>query len=404
MRERQARALRSDLEQALALHREGRLDDAARAYRRILKTAPAHVDAMQLLGAIEGQQGRLDSALTLLRRAVAIDPGSAVAHNNLGNTLASMHRHAEALSSFERSLQLKPDNPKALRNQGNALRKLHRMPEALASVDRALALQPGYAEALVTRGELLQEMGRNDEAIDCFRTALAAGKDVDTLHYVLASLGAEPPPERAPAEYVKGLFDQYAASFDRHLVGVLEYRTPQQLADLLQPLLPAGPLDVVDLGCGTGLCSGFLRPVARRLVGVDIAPAMVEQARSTGRYDELAAAELVDWLGRTDERFDLAVAADVLNYLGALDGVLAGLRRVLRPGALVAFSVEKHEGEGFVLRPSRRYAHSPTHLEVLASAQGFTIVATREEVLRKDNDQPVLGLLMVLRVPGPGAA
>ncbi|MBX3607095.1 MAG: tetratricopeptide repeat protein [Piscinibacter sp.] len=397
MRPRQARALRADLDRGLALHRQQQLEAAAAVYRGILKSAPDHPDALQLLGAIEGQQGRYDSAIALLRRAVAAAPDSAVAHNNLGNALASAQRHAEALPCFERALRLKPDNPKALRNRGNALRKLNRLPEALECIDRVLALQPGSLEATVDRGELMVSLGRHEEAIACFRAALAGGKDLETLRYVLASLGAGEAPEQAPPDYVKGLFDQYAATFDHHLVDVLGYHTPDQLLSVLRPLLPATPVDIVDLGCGTGLFGALLRPLARRLVGVDLSDGMLERARAAGHYDELACAELVAWLDGTAERFHVAAACDVLNYLGALDTLFGAVRRVLQPDGLFAFSVEAGEDDGFQLRATRRYAHSRTYLERCAAAHKFSVTSVQQAVLRKDANLPVPGLIVVLR-------
>lgn len=399
MRGRRARALQADLDRGLALHKREEFEAAAAIYRAILKAAPEHPDALQLLGAIEGQQGRFDSAIALLRRAVAASPDSAVAHNNLGNALASVQRHADALACFQRSLQLKPDNPKALRNQGNALRKLNRLPEALASIERVLELQPGSIEATVDRGELLASLGRREEAIECFRTAMQGGKDLPTLRYVLASLGAAEPPEHAPTDYVKGLFDQYASSFDHHLVDVLGYRTPHQLAAALQPLLPVPAPDIVDLGCGTGLFGVVLRPLAGRLVGVDISDGMLERARAAGRYDELACAELVAWLETATMRFHVAAACDVLIYLGDLDALFGGVRRVLHPGGLFAFSVEAGEGDRFELRATRRYTHSRTYLQSLADAHKFEVATMDEAVLREDANQPVRGLIVVLRTP-----
>lgn len=397
MRGRQARALAADLERALALHRQQDFDAAAKIYRAILKTTPEQADALQLLGAIEGQQGRFESAIALLRRAVAAAPDSAIALNNLGNALASVQRHADALACFERSLQLKPDNPKALRNQGNALRKLNRLAEALTSIERVLALQPGSIEATVDRGELLAALGRREEAIACFRAAQAGGKDLSTLGYVLASLGAGETPGQAPRDYVKRLYDQYASSFEHHLVDVLGYRTPKELAQALQPLLPAPPVHIVDLGCGTGLCGAVLRPLAQRLVGVDLSDGMLARARATGLYDELACADLVAWLGGSTARFHAAAACDVLIYLGDLDGVFAGVRQVLHPQGHFAFSVEASPGEHFELRPTRRYAHSRAYLERLAAAHGFRVVSLDASVLRQDSNAPVDGLLGVLQ-------
>jgi predicted TPR repeat methyltransferase len=98
----------------------------------------------------------------------------------------------------------------------------------------------------------------------------------------LASLGAETAPVAAPKEYVIGLFDRYADHFDEHLVGKLRYRTPSLLLDAVMRLAPSGnlgTLDILDLGCGTGLVGSLLRPLARTLTGVDISSNMLQIAR-----------------------------------------------------------------------------------------------------------------------------
>ncbi len=397
---RRSRSVGADIAQATALHREGRLDEAEALYRGVLAADPNQFDALHLLGVIEGQHHRFETALPLLERAVALRPDNAAALNNLGNTYAGLLRYAEAADTFARALALKPDHPKALRNRATALRKLGRLDEALASLDRALALDPDFTEAMVSRAELLQEMHRTTEAIAGFRAALAGGKDVELLRYALASLGAEAMPAQAPPDYVRALFDEYAGSFDQHLVEALKYRAPALVAAAARAALPALPVRAaVDLGCGTGLCGPLLRPLAQRLVGVDLSKAMLERARAGACYDELACAELVEWLGAQGAAFDLAVAADVLIYLGDLDPAFAALRSALRPGGACVFTVEAAPGPHFVLKASRRYGHSLAYLRDGAARHGFTIVAVESAVLREDAERDIDGHVVVLRAP-----
>ena len=53
--------------------------------------------------------------------------------------------------------------------------------------------------------------------------------------------------------------------------------TMARLADAR--LSPAKALDILDAGCGTGLCGPLLAPYARRLVGVDLSDGMLKHAR-----------------------------------------------------------------------------------------------------------------------------
>jgi predicted TPR repeat methyltransferase len=58
-------------------------------------------------------------------------------------------------------------------------------------------------------------------------------------------------------------------------------------------------LDVLDAGCGTGLCGAIVAPYARRLVGVDLSEGMLVHATSKNVYDSLIKAELTEYLRGT---------------------------------------------------------------------------------------------------------
>jgi predicted TPR repeat methyltransferase len=380
------------------LHQQGRLAEAEALYRRVLRLRPTHFDALHLLGVIAGQTDRFDDAHQLLTRALGQRPDSAAALTNFGNVLGNMGRHQEAVQAFERALALRPDDAKALRNRGTSLRALQRPEDALASFNAALALKPDYAEALIGRAESLLTLHRRADAVAAFRQALPLGLDVEQIRYALASLGEEPVPPTAPAAYVEALFDGYSQNFDAHLTGKLGYRTPELLMAELQRAQPAGDADVVDLGCGTGLCGPLLRPLARRLLGVDLSSLMLAKARALGLYDELVHADLVTALDGKAARFDIAVAADVFVYIGDLDAVFAAAAAALRPGGLFAFSVEAAtDGQDFRLNERRRYAHSLPYLQRLAAAHGLHIESTARSAIRKESDEPVEGLLVVMR-------
>lgn len=391
-----------DFEQGLALHQQGRLAEAEQIYRRILGQSPDHFEALHLLGVIAGQTDRFAEAHELLTRALALRPDSAPALVNLGNTLGSLGRHVEAVQAFERALAARPNDPKALRNRGTSLRALEKPVEALASFDAALALKPDYAEALVGRAECLLALHRRAQAIETFRQALSlGGKQAEQVRYALAALGEAPAPPTAPPDYVEALFDMYAHNFDEHLVKTLGYRTPELLvAELRGANPPEGPggSDIVDLGCGTGLCGPLLRPLARHLAGVDLSGLMLAKARELGLYDELVQGDIVGMLAERRQRYDIAVAADVFVYIGDLDAVFAATAAALRPGGLFAFSVEHGEGgAGFRLGPKRRYVHSPAYLHGLAAAYRLSVESSRRCTIRKESDEEVDGLLLVMR-------
>jgi predicted TPR repeat methyltransferase len=154
----------------------------------------------------------------------------------------------------------------------------------------------------------------------------------------------------------------------------------------------------LDLGCGTGLMAQQLAGHCASLEGVDLSPRMLEKAEKTKLYDALHEGELVAFLsGRRTGEADLVVAADVFVYMAGLDAVFREVRRVLGREGLFAFTVQAHEGDGFILGEDARYAHGESYLRDLADSAGFALVIFERVSTREDRGVPVPGFLAVLQ-------
>ena len=399
-------ALRLDPGYALAwdnrgntLRRLGRLADALDSYERALGIAPALSDAWCHRAIALHDLGRHADAAASAEQALATRPAYADAFVALGHALQALDRHADSVDAYDSALALAPQADTWCA-RGAALKKSGDLAAALHSYERALAVRPDYALAEHYRANTLRGLGQRDAAVASYRRALDLGADADEIRFSLAALGEAEQPDAAPADYVKHLFDQYAGRFDRHLVDVLGYRTPALLDALLRPHLAALPLDAaLDLGCGTGLCATFLRPLARHVTGVDLSRRMLDKAAALGLYDDLACADIVDWLAERPASCDLAVAADVLVYLGDLAPLFARVRRALRAGGLFALSCEAldEDDRGYALQPSNRFAHALGYVQTTARAAGFDVVAAEQAVLREDHGRAIAGHLVLLR-------
>jgi predicted TPR repeat methyltransferase len=401
-------ALRLDPAYALAwdnrgntLRRLGRLPEALDSHERALGLSPAMAEAWCHRAIALHDLGRHADAAASAEQALAARPAYADALVALGHALQAMDHHTASVDAYDRALALAPQ-AETWCARGAALKKAGDLAAALHSYERALALRPDYALAEHYRANALRALGQRAAAVAAYRRALTLGADAGEIRFALAALGEADQPDAAPADYVKHLFDQYAGRFDRHLVDVLGYRTPALLDALLRPHLAPAPVDAaLDLGCGTGLCATFLRPLARHLTGVDLSQRMLDKAADLGLYDELACADIVAWLAeRPDLSCGLAVAADVLVYLGDLAPLFARVRHALRAGGLFAFSCEALErddaGRGYAMLPSNRFAHALDYVTRTAQAAGFAVLATERAVLRRDHGRDVDGYLIVL--------
>lgn len=375
-----------------ARHREGRLAEAESLYRRALRLSPHHPDAENLLGVAARQRGDLPAALAHAARAVAADPDSPVFLANQGAALAEAGQLGPAIAVLERTLALRPDDAVTRRNLGQALTAAGRPADALPHLREAVARAP-LPEALLALAHAAREAGQPAEARDAARQV--RGPLAAQARFLLAALGEGPAPDRAPAAYVRELFDAFAPRFDEELGSALDYRTPALLAGLLAGTPPGR---VLDLGCGTGLSGVALKPFATRLEGLDLSPRMLERARARGIYDALHEADLLDFLPRRPASWDVVAAADVLNYLGDLAPAFAAIRAALRPGGRAALSLEKGE-DGAALHDGLRFRHAPAHAAALAGAAGLAVEARQEATLRQEKGAPVPGLLLLLRRP-----
>ncbi len=219
------------LEQALTLHRHGQLPQAGAVYRQILAHDSGHLDALQLLGALEMQLGRHEAAVDLLRRAVAKAPEAAGLHCNLGLALHELGRHAEALDALDRALALRPGFVEALNNKGNVLRRLGRLEEALSCLERVVGLRPDFPEALYNLGCTLMDLQRPGEALDCLSRCLRLNPDQFGAHLqsgiALLELGRPQEALVCCERHLRSVPDDAEAHFYRGNA-LLELRRPEE--------------------------------------------------------------------------------------------------------------------------------------------------------------------------------
>ncbi len=424
-------------------HAAGRLDEAAALYTTALQLRADDVDALHLLGVLNAQRGQHDSAVELISRAIVLRPAEAMFHNNLGNVLSECGRPEQAEAAYMRALQLDGERLDALNNLGLLLGARGDVAGAERLLRHVVSVAPAFMDArqnlvnLYMRsgrvGEALQQCldglvvaprhpglarllgvaysleGRQAEAAQVWRAWLQAEPGNPLAQHHLSACTGEAVPARASDDYVSAVFDGFAGSFDAKLAQ-LHYRAPELVAQAVQrhAAPPQRALQVLDAGCGTGLCAPLLAPWAQRLVGVDLSAGMLAQAAARGGYDELLRGELVACLQAQPAAWDLVVSADTLCYFGALHGFAAAVAVALRPGGLLVFTVEAHGADGdnesgqdvlpdHRLQPSGRYSHRRRYVQDVLQAAGLQLLELQPEVLRDEAHQPVKGWLVAAR-------
>jgi predicted TPR repeat methyltransferase len=402
-------------------------DAAISAYHSALDIRPDYIDAYYNLGLAYGRRHQDDEAIAAYRALLAIAPQHTGGHFQLGCLLMRCRQYRDAADAFTRIAQHHPHHYESLANLAACYLHLGRLDQAATSYLRALEIMPDDRETLFNLGVIYMQQGYAQDAVNFYLRAVQAHPDYFDAHHNLGAvylmrrdhekallhfreaLRIQPDHQAlrhtirimmndqsltaSSPEYIQSLFDSYADYYDAHMLSHLHYRVPEALYAAVKQVgvFAAGKLDIVDIGCGTGLCGQLFKPHARRLTGVDLSAKMLEAAAQKNVYDELVTTDAAGYLAAHHSAFDLVLAGDVLVYFGDLAAFIAAVQSALRPGGYFAFNVEVGTAGDFILSSSGRFTHHQSYLRQLAAAKRFEIISMAPEVLRQQEVNPVAG-------------
>lgn len=194
------------LQDAIALHQAGKLQEAETVYTNILAGDPDNASVLQLLGLIFAARNEIKPAEHHMQKSLSINPKQAVVHYNLGMLYAKAGRKQEALASFDSAVRLKPDysdaslalikelldsdqieeakkragsliarfpnNSQAHHYLGLARFKLQQYELSAQSLRETLKLTPNHADTWYHLGLSLQASDQHAAALDAYERAL----------------------------------------------------------------------------------------------------------------------------------------------------------------------------------------------------------------------------------------
>jgi len=192
--------------EALNLHQNGQMEQAASIYQSLISQGYQNFDLYFLYGILAAQTNNPSLAAKLFKVAVEIDPGSELANNNLGVAFLKLNNIEAALHAFNNAINLKKDYFEAIVNKTTILVKLKRHEEAIAAYDQLIKLQGNDHLLFNDRGVSYKKLGKNIFAIQDYNRALALNPNY-----------AEAYSNRANAYTQLRQFDQALQDYDRAL-------------------------------------------------------------------------------------------------------------------------------------------------------------------------------------------
>eukprot|EP00903_Cladosiphon_okamuranus_P012524 g11727.t1 len=456
---------------ARLLHDAGNLDGAVNAYLKALEMDPARSEVFRGLGGAYQSQGQHQMAFASYQQAINLAPSDLLAYLKLGllyeDLAVGKYEEAgdHAIRCFEYYLQHSgSEDTDVLTRLGN-LHMLRLDPSsAVETYQRALAVDKSLSNVWFNLANAHLKLGEEREAARCLEQKLKLDPDAEagvSARYLLASLEADPGrlTKEDQLAYARELFDYYAPKYDDHMRKKLLYTGPRLLRKNMKEVYNAtfqslpdeiqsahngdvlsylnGSLNILDLGCGTGLIGSWFKDYARKLVGVDVSPTMLDMATKKGCYHELRRGDVRTYLAASDEQqFDLVVAAETLQYLGPLEDVVADTFKVLKPGGYFSFTVDrrrsgdekdendekdeedrdreeegwgeadgerKEQGDagvgGYALKTDGTYAYARSYLEGLARVNGYEIAILKRHSTMVQRGEAAPGYMGVFRRP-----
>lgn len=409
---------------------QGKLDDAIQSYQLAIQKQPDYIDAYYNLGLTQLKKENFSEAINSFEQLLKKSPEHYAARFHLGCALALENKFPEALTQFLNIEQYQPNHFETQTNLATSYLKLGKLNEAKKHYLKANELAPNDTQILYNLAVINMQQGNTDNAIQQYQRVLQINPDDFATHnnlgvaflakqhlgfalqhfrealriqpknaaiaYTVNALMQHQHLLAAPPDYVKSLFDAYADHYEPHLLTALEYQVPTLLYNAISPIIKNKKCDILDLGCGTGLCGVAFKPVTKSLVGIDLSEKMSAVAAQKNIYDELITTDLVSYLETKKSAYDLVLAGDVFVYIGDLDNIFKNISSSLRENGLLAFNAEINQKDDFKMNQSGRFTHSKKYLDELAEKNHFKILHYSVVVTRMQNNEPVHGHLYVL--------
>src|SRR3990167_9426576 len=263
-------------------------EEAVTIYKRLLEKSPEHIAARFYLACLLMRQEKISDALTEFLILETQEPDHVETQINLATCYLKKGILNEAKKHYLNALSLTPDDTQILFNLGVIHQQQGNADLAIQYYQRAIVLEPDLFSAHNNLGVVFLEKQHVGFALRHFQKALELQPDNKAIAYTVTALTQDKRLLAAPPDYVQTLFDAYADHYESHLLNALDYTIPEQIQQALSNITsPCATLDILDLGCGTGLCGTALKPYAKTLIGVDLSEKMLAIASEKKSYDQL---------------------------------------------------------------------------------------------------------------------
>tara|TARA_B100000902_G_scaffold199643_1_gene190300 strand:+ start:67 stop:1785 length:1719 start_codon:yes stop_codon:yes gene_type:complete len=316
--------------------------------------------------------------------------------NNIGNAHNKIGNYNEAEKFLIKAISLEK-NPYTLNNLALSLKAQGKKRDALNYLLNAIQIETKSAKIYFNLAEIYLSM--ND--INQSQKFLNETIKLDPNHE-----GAKLKSEilnghfkgKIPLKYLERHFDDYSETFDKYLLSTLHYKVPLAFSKIMKSKYEKNYSlnNILDLGCGTGLCGIQIKNNFNKLVGIDISKQMLNKAKQRSIYTKLICTDIINFLKNTKQKYEIIMAADVLIYLGDLNQLFKFVRNVMFNNARFIFSTEETKKGEYMINQNGRFSHSHYYITKISQKYELIIETYQDIKIRKEDNKWVNGKIFTV--------
>ncbi len=171
----------ADIQEALNLQSQGKLDEAEKIYIEFLKKIPKQPDVSNLLGLIYLQKQELEKAKLNFQIAVEGFP-CAEFYQNLGLVFFKQKKYEEAMQNFAQAVKYEKDNVEFVRNFAQMAKQTEQIDYAIDFYQKALELEPKDCVGWNNLGLMFEKKHNYTEAKECYIKSLKSEENYPAAH------------------------------------------------------------------------------------------------------------------------------------------------------------------------------------------------------------------------------
>ena len=166
-------------------HKNNKLNDAERLYKKIIKSNPNHFESNFFLGSLFAQKKKFLEAKKFLSKSIKINPNNTNAFHNLGIVFYELGEYKKGVVCSQKAIQIQPYHPEAINNLGNLYKELRELGKSKNCFEKAIEINSNNPKYYNNLGNIFKELGELEKATTFYKKTIQIKPNHSNAYYNL---------------------------------------------------------------------------------------------------------------------------------------------------------------------------------------------------------------------------